>query len=449
MPITTTPSGGPQGEFSTCTPIYATTISSNTSAITLSNIPTTFTDLVLVISVISTSNVGNYIHLQYNGDTGSNYSTTILSGTGSGAVSQRFSNRTNFNIDYYATPNTTVGTRIVQIQNYSNTTTFKTGLLRADRAAGTDNAGGTDATVGLWRSTAPITSITITHDTAQFASGSTITLYGIKAAATQFIPTKAAGGDIVASDGTYAYHAFLTSGTFNPAQSLSCDYLVVAGGGGGGTRGAGGAGGYRSATAVSISTPISVTVGGGGSIDTNGSDSIFSITSTGGGKGATSTNAGNGGSGGGGYNDGATNFTAGTGNTPSTSPSQGNNGGAGGGATRYTGGGGGGAGEPGSPGQSGDVPRAGGAGGIGSNAHSSWLSVVGLGGSGYLAGGGGGGGDTGGAGGSGGGGKGADAATNTAVAGTANTGGGGGAGRSGDGVAKAGGSGIVIVRYTL
>jgi len=61
--------------------------------------------------------------------------------------------------------------------NYSNTTTYKTGLVRANSAAS-----GTDAIVGLWRSTAAITSIVATHDTAQFATGSTFTLYGIASA---------------------------------------------------------------------------------------------------------------------------------------------------------------------------------------------------------------------------------------------------------------------------
>ena len=44
MPITTTPSGGPQGEFSTYTPISAQTLSRAVSSVTFSNIPTTFTD---------------------------------------------------------------------------------------------------------------------------------------------------------------------------------------------------------------------------------------------------------------------------------------------------------------------------------------------------------------------------------------------------------------------
>jgi len=156
-------------------PIATTSISSATADFTFSSIPGTYTDLVLVMNVIASSNTANYVYLQYNGDTGSNYSTTILASNGSSAQSVRFTNRTNFNIDYWATPQTEVGNRIVQIQNYSNTTTFKTGLLRANRAGG-----GTDATVGLWRSTAAITSIKITCDSGTFASGSAFTLYGIE-----------------------------------------------------------------------------------------------------------------------------------------------------------------------------------------------------------------------------------------------------------------------------
>ena len=449
MPITTTPSGGPQGEFSTYTPIYATTISSNTSAITLSNIPTTFTDLVLVISVISTSNLGNYIHLQYNGDTGSNYSTTILSGTGSGAVSQRFSNRTNFNIDYYATPNTTVGTRIVQIQNYSNTTTFKTGLLRADRSAGTDNAGGTDATVGLWRSTAPITSITITHDTAQFAPGSTITLYGIKAAAPA---PKATGGDVITTDGTYWYHAFKTTGVFSltsSVSSLTADVLQIAGGGGGGSNrgGGGGAGGLRIFTSQALTLSnyvIAVGAGGSGGGGTSGNASQFHdfTVSPGGGRGGNSQGAGlTGASGGGGGNELQERATpagggATLGNVGGTCDP---------GSKLATAGGGGGFGGPGQNGSS----STGGTGGAGVNTYSSWANATATGVSGFYAGGGGGyGSGASGTGGSGGGGRGGAGNSNGGTSAAAATGSGGGA-TDDTGVAYNGGSGVVIVRYPV
>ncbi len=78
----------------TYVPISTTTLGSNASTVSFSSIPGTYTDLVIVMGVISTSNTGHYVYLQYNGDTGSNYSTTILTGTGSSAVSTRFNGRT-------------------------------------------------------------------------------------------------------------------------------------------------------------------------------------------------------------------------------------------------------------------------------------------------------------------------------------------------------------------
>ena len=44
---------------------------------------------------------------------------------------------------------------------------------------------------------------------------------------------KATGGTVT-SDSTYWYHTFTSNGTFVPNQSLSVEYLIVAGGGGGG-----------------------------------------------------------------------------------------------------------------------------------------------------------------------------------------------------------------------
>lgn len=219
------------------------------------------------------------------------------------------------------------------------------------------------------------------------------------------------------------------------------EYLVVAGGGGGGDNnsGGGGAGGYRTATGLSVSpsSPITVTIGAGGAYDGyKGTDSVFSsITSTGGGGGGGSSNAvtqKDGGSGGG---------VDGLGNTPSTSPSQGNNGGSG----RMSGGGG-----ASQTGFNEGYPTGGsylgsdygGKGGNGTASSISGSSVT------YAGGGGGYGDIQGGNGGNGGGGNGTSLSNNPpSTAGTANTGGGGGAGRTGYYVGKAGGSGVVIIRY--
>lgn len=71
------------------------------------------------------------------------------------------------------------GSSIIQINNYSNSTTYKTAFMRTNTAS---TYGTVFAIVGLWRSTAAITSITLTPDAGSFATGSTFSLYGIAAA---------------------------------------------------------------------------------------------------------------------------------------------------------------------------------------------------------------------------------------------------------------------------
>jgi hypothetical protein len=157
-------------------PIATYTIPSATANYTFSSISGTYTDLVIVVTGNSTAAAD--LWMQVNGDTGTNYSTTQLSGTGSSALSQRSSNRANFNVNFNAYMSTTVAANyIIQLQNYSNTTTYKTMLARCNNA---NQA--VDATVGLWRNTAAITSVTLIANGSTFATGSTFTLYGIKAA---------------------------------------------------------------------------------------------------------------------------------------------------------------------------------------------------------------------------------------------------------------------------
>jgi hypothetical protein len=221
--------------------------------------------------------------------------------------------------------------------------------------------------------------------------------------------------------------AAISSGTWPDGSvvlGVNVNYLVMAGGGGGAdgnyVGGGGGAGGYRAsgygpsplqgtallANSLFKGTTYTVTVGGGGSSFSKGSDSIFNpggtegtdmITATGGGgafsapvgPGLAPSNA-NGGSGGGpNYNGSYPNpfgtnpsthsvfpaSTKGLGNTPPFSPSQGNPSGGGGfndnGPTsHYGGGGGGGAGGVGGdfnvgPGGNSPTPLHGGDGGIG------------------------------------------------------------------------------------
>lgn len=159
---------------STYTPLATTTLGSDAATITFSSISGSYTDLVLVIN--GTSNQGDTVGLQFNSDTGTNYSATRLSGNGTAASSGRWSNEAKA---YYGVFYTSMTNAIINFQNYSNTTTYKTFIARSNNA-GND----VRANVGLWRSTSAITSITLNFydGTSKYSSGTVATLYGITAA---------------------------------------------------------------------------------------------------------------------------------------------------------------------------------------------------------------------------------------------------------------------------
>ena len=154
-------------------PIATYTIPSTTSSYTFSSIPSTYTDLIIVTSIQRTA-TGN-TRIRFNGDTGTNYSTTYIEGNGTAASSVRVTNQTYMTLDYSNSTSNWVPS-IANVMNYANTTTNKT-MINRTGDAGVVVLGYAQ----LWRSTAAINSITLVSDT-NFATGSTFTLYGIKAA---------------------------------------------------------------------------------------------------------------------------------------------------------------------------------------------------------------------------------------------------------------------------
>ena len=166
---------------STYTPIATTTLGSAAASYTFSSIAGTYTDLVLIIAGTVTSN-GAGVVARINPDSGTNYSVTTLRGTGSAASSARASNQAQAWLTYGdGFSSTEQSNLIAQIQNYSNSTTYKTVIARNNNPNGSAGAG-TEATVNLWRSTSAITSITVQCDTGNLNTGMTLTLYGITAA---------------------------------------------------------------------------------------------------------------------------------------------------------------------------------------------------------------------------------------------------------------------------
>ena len=156
--------------------IATQTLGSNTQFVTFSSISGTYTDLVLVFVGTSThTDNGSRGYIQFNSDTGTNYSDTILQWDGTTATSLRDTSASS--IAYGRIGNSGLSQANISIQNYSNSTTNKTILSRQSSLAAQHSR----ATVGLWRNTNAITSITLSCD-GSYTSGSTFSLYGIRAA---------------------------------------------------------------------------------------------------------------------------------------------------------------------------------------------------------------------------------------------------------------------------
>ena len=115
--------------------------------------------------------------LQFNSDTGTNYSSTFLRGNGASATSARLSNWDSVILDTPTATSTTVPELFTaDIFSYAGSTR-KTilGSMSADR----NGSGGVNCSVNLWRNTSAITTIKIYAAGVNLSTGTTATLYGI------------------------------------------------------------------------------------------------------------------------------------------------------------------------------------------------------------------------------------------------------------------------------
>jgi len=177
----------------TYTPIASYTVSTAQASYTFSSIPSTYTDLVMVGMLRSdtvTYNNMNFTTVTFNGDTGSNYSVTNLYARNTGASdtanSGRSSSQASINFGGVVTTASTSGIfspYVMSAMNYSNATTYKTALCRISAQSNLTATDGLAVGVGLWRSTAAISSMTFTcSNSGLYTVGSSFTLYGIAAA---------------------------------------------------------------------------------------------------------------------------------------------------------------------------------------------------------------------------------------------------------------------------
>ena len=157
---------------STYVALATTTLGASASSVTFSSIPASYRDLVLVADGTTAASDG-YVVLQFNGDTGSNYSNVFMTGFGSTTESIA---STNTSIRRALMGNSQSNI-IWQLLDYSATDKHKTVLSRSGSNGSTNVA----AAAGRWANTAAVTSIAISSESSTFSSGSTFSLYGIEA----------------------------------------------------------------------------------------------------------------------------------------------------------------------------------------------------------------------------------------------------------------------------
>lgn len=124
---------------------------------------------------------GSLIVGNFNSDTGANYTWHEVQGQGTAAAA--YSGTGNSYARWYGrnvgTSSTSPTAAIIDILDYTNTNKYK--VVRVLAGMDANGSGEVNLTSNLWSNTAAISSITVkTHDAVNFASGTSIALYGVK-----------------------------------------------------------------------------------------------------------------------------------------------------------------------------------------------------------------------------------------------------------------------------
>jgi hypothetical protein len=163
--------------------IATTTTTGNVILIEFENIPQTYTDLIAIAEIKNTvATAYNMIIRVGNNtlDSGTNYTSLYLTSGQSNNPSAGLLRNQNRMAEYAVGPrNNNDHMAIINFMDYSNTSTWKTVLQRSSMASLA-----LEYMTHTWRSTSAINRIgfSIDFSAINVASGSTVTLYGIKAA---------------------------------------------------------------------------------------------------------------------------------------------------------------------------------------------------------------------------------------------------------------------------
>lgn len=168
---------------STYTLISSNVLTSSAASVTFSAIPSTYTDLVLRVSVRSDRAAAfDNIDIRFNGDSAANYSRTIISGDGATVSSSRTTSASSWNsaiVDGNTATSNTFSNGELYIPNYTSTSSRTGSFFGAQE----DN----NATAYirgnayLYRGGSAINSISLVPSNGtNWLTGSSFYLYGIK-----------------------------------------------------------------------------------------------------------------------------------------------------------------------------------------------------------------------------------------------------------------------------
>jgi hypothetical protein len=163
--------------------ISTVNVTSNTASVTLSSIPATYTHLQ-IRGILRSSYVpsNTSMRLTFNSDTGNNYTSHNLNGTGSGSVTAGDESGNPFIVFARAAYNgLTAGiftSFVIDILDYANTNKNKT--IRVLNGYDANGEGQVSLRSGAYLSTTAISSINLFSNVGDIMQYSQFALYGIK-----------------------------------------------------------------------------------------------------------------------------------------------------------------------------------------------------------------------------------------------------------------------------
>lgn len=161
----------------TYVPLATITLGATEADIVFSSIPATYRDLILVGNVGTTAAAFANGELQFNADTGTNYSRVQAIGTNVNTAVSFAAGSENAIKAILFSDDLVRGTNIFQIMDYSATDKHKTVLLRSSiMPSGEDRV---MMSAGRYASNTAISSLRVFPSGASFSIGSTWSLYGV------------------------------------------------------------------------------------------------------------------------------------------------------------------------------------------------------------------------------------------------------------------------------